>query len=104
MKVHLFTYTFLLLFTLSFKAQKKDSLKSSSLEENLSQNKKRKFLFFASDRMSEDGKYDIFKTIITDQNAGLMIARGHFEITDNPSQHKAKITVYNASNNNMVGI
>ena len=33
-----------------------------------------------------------------------MIARGHFEIADNPNQHKAKIMVYNASNNNMVGI
>jgi hypothetical protein len=104
MRVNLFTYIFVFLLSLSLNAQKKDSLKTNSLEENLSQNKKRKFLFFASDRMSEDGKYDIFKTIITDQNAGLMIARGHFEVADNPGQHKAKITVYNASSNNMVGI
>ena len=104
MMVRLFTCIFISLLALSVNAQKKDTLKTNSLDENLSQNKKRKFLFFASDRMSEDGKYDIFKTIITDQNAGLMIARGHFEVADNPGQHKAKITVYNASNNNMVGI
>lgn len=100
MKTRFYSLLIIVLSTISLIAQKQDSL----AEENLPKNKKRKFLYFASDRLSEDGKYDIFKTIVAEQGPSLMIARGHFENTADPSQHKAKITVYNASNNDMVGI
>ena len=88
-------------------AQTKDSLTSSKNidnKEDQSHTKKRKFTSFVSDRLSEDEKYDIFKTIPTTQSPSLIIVRGHMESLDNPGLKRAKINVYNASNNELVGI
>lgn len=88
-------------------SQKKDSIKTTTLnaakEEGL-HNKKRKFLYFVSNRVSEDEKYDMFKFIPSDREAGIVIIRGHVEIIDYPDRKKAKITVSNISNNEIVGI
>ena len=79
---------------------------SSKLSDNKDDNslsKKRKYNYFVSDRLSEDSKYDIFKIIPTSQSPSIIIVRGHMETLDNPSQKRAKINVYNASNNELVG-
>ncbi|MGZ3863229.1 MAG: hypothetical protein ACXVPN_12480 [Bacteroidia bacterium] len=83
--------------------QNKDSLISKQKEE-MPQNKKRKFVYFVSDRVNEDNKYDIFKIIPSDREAGIVIIKGHVDIPDFPNQKRAKISVYNVSNNELVGI
>jgi hypothetical protein len=83
-------------------AQKKDSI--ASLPEESLRTKKRKFLYFVSNRISEDEKYDMFKFIPSDREPAIIIIRGHVELLDNPNRKRAKITVYNISNNEMVGI
>ncbi len=84
-------------------SQKKDSLKAVPTEEALVHTK-RKFLYFVSNRVSEDDKYDMFKFIPSDREAGIIIIRGHVEFQEYPERKRAKITVYNVSNNQMVGI
>jgi hypothetical protein len=107
MKIFLFKLFFFAagLYT-SMLAQTKDSLMSSKNSENkedLSLSKKRKYNYFISDRLSEDAKYDILKIVPTSQAPSIIIVRGHMEALDNPSQKRAKINVYNASNNELVG-
>jgi hypothetical protein len=88
---------------LSF-SQKKDSTHTAQLKEDVPQNKKRKFVYFVSDRVNEDNKYDIFKIIPSDREPGIVIIKGHIDIPDIPAQKKVKISVYNISNNELVGI
>lgn len=83
--------------------QKPDSLAAKPKDE-LPQNKKRKFVYFVSDRVNEDHKYDIFKIIPSDREAGIVIIKGHADIPDIPNQKRVKISVYNVSNNELVGI
>lgn len=82
-------------------AQKKDTSKVNSGE---LLPVKRKFLYFVSNRMSEDDKYDLFKVLPSDREAGIIIIRGHVEFADDPSRKRARISVYNVSNNELVGI
>lgn len=87
--------------------KKKDSIPSGSsatLKEEAITAKKRKFTYFISDRLSEEDKYDIFKITPTPQPLGITIVRGHLEVVENPKEKRAKITVYNASNNELAGI
>ncbi len=91
----------------SISAQNKDSLaptKTPVIKEDALLTKKRKFTYFISDRSSEEDKYDIFKITPTPQPLGITIVRGHLEIFENPREKHAKITLYNASNNELVGI
>ncbi len=94
------------LFAFSLAAQKPDSTNTPlpSVKEDLLQNKKRKFVYFVSDRVNEDNKYDIFKIIPSDREPGIIIVKGHAEVVENPKQKRVKILVYNVSNNELVGI
>jgi hypothetical protein len=100
---------FLTLLCCSAYAQKKDSLIPKTnpvkeIKEDQLQAKKRKFTYFVSDRLSHDDKFDIFKITPTEQSPYVIIVRGHIEVVGAPKQKKARITVYNASNNEMVGV
>jgi len=91
--------------TLASYSQKKDSAAiAPPVKEEALHVKKRKFLYFVSNRVSEDDKYDMFKFIPSDREPGIIIIRGHVEILDNPSKKRAKITVSNITNNEVVGI
>ncbi len=96
---------FTLICTFSY-SQKKDSLttKVIPVKEDYLQAKKRKYTYFVSDRLSHDDKFDIFKITPTAQPPYVIIVRGHIEVIGDPKQKKARITVYNASNNEMVGV
>ncbi len=87
-------------------AQKSDSAKKAiaAVKEDLPHNKKRKFFYFVSDRVNEDHKYDIFKIIPTGDESSIVIIKGHADIVEIPKQKKVKISVYNISNNELVGI
>jgi hypothetical protein len=107
MKTKLFILIIFQLIGLSVLSQKKDSLaipKTPAAKEEVLTPKKRKFTYFISDRLSEEDKYDIFKITPTPQPLGVTIVRGHLEVLENPKEKHAKITVYNASNNELVGI
>ncbi len=87
-------------------SQKKDSVKTTPpiAKDDILQSKKRKFLYFVSNRVSEDDKYDMFKFIPSDREPSVIIIRGHADVIDNPTQKKVKITVSNITNNEVVGI
>ena len=89
----------------SFLAQQKDSLAATPFEvkEDLNAKRTRKYFYFVSTRLSDDDKYDIFKTTPGTPPA-LIVIRGHFEIIGNPNEKKAKISIYNSSNNELVGV
>ncbi len=97
---------FLTLLCYTAYSQKKDSTATTAppAKEEALRHTKRKFLYFVSNRVSEDDKYDMFKVLPSDREPGVVIFRGHVEILDYPDRKKAKISVYNVSNNEMVGI
>lgn len=86
-------------------AQKKDSvIKVTEVKEDFLQSRKRKYTYIVSDRLSQDERFDIFKITPTAEPPHVIIVRGHFEVLNDPKQKKVRITVYNASNNERVGI
>lgn len=87
-------------------AQQKDSasVKVTEVKEDLNSLKKRKYIYFISDRLSDDDKLDVFKMTPSSQYPGLIVIRGHMEVIGNPTEKKAKISVYNVSTNDLVGI
>jgi len=87
-------------------AQKTDSIKpiAKEIKDEFTLTKKRKYTYFVSDRLSEDNKYDVFKISQTNLPLSAIVVRGHAEIYGNASQKKFKIMVYNASNNELVGV
>ena len=87
-------------------AQQKDSTVSKLVEvkEDLNTLKKRKFVYLISNRLSEDDKYDVFKMTPGTQTPALIVIRGHLEVVGNAAEKKGKISVYNVSNNDLVGI
>src|ERR1700739_2849509 len=96
----LFIYSFVL-------AQTKDTIapfKTDSIKDDVGTARKKKFTYFVSDRLCDDAKYDIFKVVPTTNPPGIVIVRGHMEVLDDPKLKRAKINVYNASNNELVGI
>ena len=100
-------FLFIFLISSTIVAQTKDiaqPIKIDSIKEETSVLKKRKFTYFVSDRLSDDAKYDIFKVVPTTNPPGIIIVRGHMEVLGNPKLKRAKINVYNASNNELVGI
>lgn len=99
-------FFFLLIYSLQSISQQNDSISSINNEpkEDVLTKKNRKFIYFISNRISEDDKFDIFKVIPGYYSPALIVIRGHFEIIDNPNLKKAKISVYNTSNNELVGI
>lgn len=86
-------------------AQQLDSLtaQSSITKEDVNVAKKRKFIYLVSNRLSDDDKYDVFKIIPSSQSPPLIVIRGHMEVIGNPNEKKAKINVYNVSNDALVG-
>lgn len=87
-------------------AQQKDSaiVKPTEVKEDINPLKKRKFVYLISDRLSDDDKLDVFKMSPGTQSPALIVIRGHVEVIGNPNEKKAKISVYNVSNNEIVGI
>ncbi|HXB41284.1 MAG TPA: hypothetical protein VNZ49_12130 [Bacteroidia bacterium] len=87
-------------------SQKKDSVKTLPPipKDDVLQSKKKKFLYFVSNRVSEDEKYDLFKFIPSDREPSIIVIRGYAELLDNPTKKKVKITVSNITNNEVVGI
>lgn len=99
-------YIFLLCFLSHFVfAQKKDSAAIKAAEkEPFLKTRKRDFTYIVSDRLSRDDKFDIFKITPTDEPPFVIIVRGHFEMPEDPKQKVVRITVYNASNKEKVGL
>lgn len=102
-------YSFITLFlfcSLAGRAQKSDSAvaKPSEIKEDFLKSRKRNYTYIVSDRLSRDDKFDVFKVTPTDEPPFVIIVRGHFEMPDDPKQKKVRITVYNASNNEKVGL
>lgn len=97
--------TLFYLISVSLFSQQKDSLapKAAEVKEDVNAKRNRKYFYFISTRLSDDDKFDIFKTTPSSSPA-LIVIRGHFEIIGNPNEKKAKISVYNVSNNELVGI
>jgi tetratricopeptide (TPR) repeat protein len=108
MRTHFFKLVlFALLQTLATSVfAQKDSLatKSNDVKEDPTAKKNRKFIYFISTRLSDDDKYDIFKVAPSSTSPALIVIRGHFEILGNVNEKKAKISVYNVSNNELIGI
>lgn len=94
------------LFSSALFAQQKDSMDAKPIEvnENPASKKAKKFIYFISTRLSDDDKYDIFKVTPSNHSPTLIVIRGRFEIIGNDKEKKAKISVFNASNNDLVGI
>lgn len=96
---------FFLLLALTGLGQKKDSVKTApGAKEDGLQVKKRKFQYFVSNRLCEDDKFDLFKFIPSDKEPSVIIIKGHFECVDKPEKKRAKISVYNVTNNEVVGV
>lgn len=89
-----------------FFCQTKDSLVTKTIEikEDVNTTIKRKFNYFISDRFCDDEKLDVFKVIPSTRYPSLIVIRGRFEIIGNPNEKKAKISVYNAANNQLIGV
>lgn len=94
------------MFCHALSAQQKDStvVKPAEVKEESNPAKKKNFVYFISTRISDDDKYDVFKITPGIQAQSLVVIRGQMEIIDNPNQKRAKINVYNVSNNELVGI
>ena len=104
MKAALFKLLLLGLFNLiglGLFAQQKDSLatKPAEVKEDLNAKRTRKYFYFISTRLSDDDKYDIFKTTPGTAPA-LIVIRGHFEIIGNTNEKKAKISMFKVLNFN----
>ena len=99
-------FVFFVILHLCINAQQKDSslVKTAEIKEDISVAKKRKFIYLISDRLSDDDKLDVFKFSPGSQTPALIVIRGHMEVVGNPNEKKAKISVYNVSNNQLVGI
>lgn len=81
-----------------------DSLKNKSLNtDDFFTPRKKKFVFLVSNRFSEDSKFDVYKTIPHSDSINAVIVKGKFEALDNPKFKKIKISLFNASNNQLVG-
>ncbi|MBK9284543.1 MAG: PD40 domain-containing protein [Sphingobacteriaceae bacterium] len=65
--------------------------------------RKREHVFFVSNRLCDDNKFDIFKVTPTDKEPPVIIVRGKFRVEGNPNIKKARIMIYNASNEHLVG-
>jgi hypothetical protein len=107
MKAYFFFF-FITLFCSTIVAQPKEIAKlpqtDSIIKEDAIVIKKKKFTYFVSDRLCDDSKYDIFKVVPTTNPPSIIIVRGHMEALDNPTLKRARINVFNASNNELVGI
>ncbi len=84
-------------------AQQKDSAISIP-KEDINVAKKRKFIYLISDRLSDDDKLDVFKMTPSSLTPALIVIRGHMEVIGSPNEKKAKISVYNVSTNDLVGV
>jgi tetratricopeptide (TPR) repeat protein len=108
MRTHFFKLILIVLFqaiSTSILAQKDStSQKTSEIKEEPTVKKNKKFIYFISTRLSDDDKYDIFKITPSSTSPALIVIRGHFEVIGNPNEKKAKISVYNVSNSQLIGI
>lgn len=99
-------FTLFELFCATLFAQQKDSSisKHAEIKEDFNVAKKRKFIYFISNRLSDDDKFDVFKISPSSQSPALIVVRGRMEVIGNPTEKKGKISVYNVSNNELIGI
>jgi hypothetical protein len=108
MKTLFLKLTYVIFFELlcaSYFAQQKDSSAPKTIEvkEELNVTKKRKFIYSVSNRFSDDEKYDVFKFTPSSQIPALIVIRGHLEVIGNPNEKRARINIYNVSNNVLIG-
>lgn len=85
----------------------KDSInaeKISNYTDDVLSIKKRRFTYFVSNRYSDDSKFDVYKCLPYSNKANVILIRGKFEATDNSKIKKAKLSLYNASNSELVGV
>ncbi|MCC6181677.1 MAG: PD40 domain-containing protein [Bacteroidia bacterium] len=88
-------------------AQQQDTLSSFSSSESKELpllKSQKKFIYFISNRLSDDDKFDVFKAIPGSSSPSLVVIRGHFQVIGNANEKKAKISVYNSTNNELIGI
>lgn len=66
----------------------KDSLAPKPLEvrEDPNAKRNRKFIYFISNRLSDDDKFDVFKATPGNTAPALIVVRGHFEIIGNANE------------------
>lgn len=99
MRIYL-SFIFSLLSLVVF-AQKADSLNQSGGSFEI---RKRDHVYFVSNRLCDDNKYDVFKVTPTDKEPPVIIVRGKLKVDGLPKIKKAKIHVFNASTDDMVGV
>lgn len=87
-------------------AQLKDTSMNTleTIKENPLSKTQKKFIYFISNRLSDDDKFDVFKAIPGSSSPSLVVIRGHFQVLGNANEKKAKISVYNSTNNELIGI
>ena len=88
-------------FCLHLFSQKSDSLNQSNGNFEI---RKRDHVYFVSNRLCDDNKLDVFKVTPTDKEPPVIIVRGKFKVDGFPKVKKAKIHVFNASTDDMVGV
>lgn len=84
-------------------AQTDTGKKNISVPDDFFVPKKKKFVYLVSNRYSEDSKYDVYKTVPYSDTVKVVLVKGKIEAIDNVKFKKAKIFLYNASNNQLVG-
>ena len=84
-------------------AQQNDSL-SKEQKEDGNIIRKRNYIYFISNRTCEDDKFDIYKMAPSDRFPALVVIRGKLEVIGNTNIKKGRISVYNASNDALIGI
>ncbi|MBA3704454.1 MAG: hypothetical protein H0W84_00700 [Bacteroidetes bacterium] len=62
------------------------------------------FFHFASDKISEEGNYDVYKINAGYAYSEAIVIKGNFKITGYADKNQARITVFNAANDLLVGI
>ena len=60
--------------------------------------------YFVSNRFNTDGNYTMYKARTNNSGISSCLVKGNFEVEGLPNMRKAEITVYNISNDELVGI
>jgi tetratricopeptide (TPR) repeat protein len=60
--------------------------------------------YFVSNRFNTDGKYTMYKARTNQSGISSCLVKGNFEVEGFPNMRKAEISVYNISNDELVGI
>jgi len=64
----------------------------------------KKYYYFVSNRQNTDGKLTFYKARTNNSGISSCVVKGNFEVKGFPNMRKAEISVYNISNDELVGI